>query len=919
MIEMVPHEDDHGHEHHHVTDYEPKPDSFNEVEPINPDLLSWYQQQDEVVFDVVPHSHLDYAWYRDREASKMREIEAFVKTVKVDRFTLEQMITAKEFVEGGGKRVKEDLLEMIRDERMELIGLYIQPEVFLSPEESTFWNIEFGQRAARELGGNPSSVAYIPDTFGFPDTMATMLKHAGVDSFLFERGFEQIDTIGAMFMLEGPDGSKVLAMPMQGGYSNAGGLTSVHDVDREAVSAEKYYEKQVDFATLAVRSLINRYGQRYKQIDMPHFLLMNGNDFTKPDEDLPRVLAGVQEKIRQEIPNFTIKTSSLENYAELVQRSIKPEQIKTYAGEMRSGKEHFVLRGIDSARMELKQFLHKVESRINDAGALVSHVLLARKYGLVGENEHATWQLVEAYQRAIEQVLPVLSHDTISGCGSDNAYPLPRSLMTGSFEAANQAARNAMAALANRLDTYGPYRHIERGQSFANMLPDARTALVEVPIQGDIEHATGLRAFVSVNGRETEIPVQIVQKRDIRYAVCALPMKGFSSANVRLEPTDKVQNGQEVRTFNGSFENECYTVDVLPNGTLHVVDKRSGVEVNGLIFEDQGDRGDEYNFCPVDGDVVRTTNDGKASVTVINDGPVFTEIKIDTELVVPKSLDAEQGADREVESLSADMTTIPISTKVRLIKGVDRVEFSTTVNNMARDHRLRVRFSAPNAANTVRAKEPYGMTRREALPIKGGKGWMEPHPVATSHQQGLLIAGDLALMSKGLPEYEAHADDNDMINGVSLTLLRSVGYLSRGNLSSRPGWAGPGSATPEAQLIGEHTFEYAIHTRGRQRDSDVIRQANDYTHKAEHGFEKAVLNGIINVESDGAVMSALRPTADGEAVLARFYNPSDEPTVVKLSGVFTTAVKCDALGEPLDDSDAHEFEMPKGIVTVRLS
>jgi hypothetical protein len=920
------HDDEHGH--HHVHDYEPQLEPLSVAEPIKPELLEWYRSQPEVIFDVVQHSHLDYAWYRDREASKMREVEAFVKTVKVDNFTLEQTITAKEFIEGGGKDLKKDLLDMIREGRMELIGHYIQPEVFASPEESTFWNIEHGRKTAEELGGKSPNVGYNPDTFGFPDTLPMMYKHAGINTFIFARGFEQIDTIGALFKWKSPDGSEILGVPMHGSYSNARGLVlemseidpALPDPEREDLERQQY-DEQVTYAAIAIRGLMNRFGDRFKQIDIPHFLVMKGDDFTKPDKNLAHILEGVQQKMRDDtgIENFQIRTSSLGNYADLAQRSIKRSRINTYEGELRSGKEMFVLRGTDSTRMPLKQLMHKVDSRIYDAGAAVAQLLLARKYGVISDNEHSTRQQTYSYLHAIEQILPVTSHDTILGCGSDNAYPLPLSLMSGAYETANQTVRNSTAAFANRMDTYGPYRHIERTQSFINLLPENRTALVEVPMQGDIEHASALKGFVTINNREVEIPVQIILKQDIRYAVCALPMAGMSAVNVRLEPVDSPATNHETREFNGTFENEFYTVDVLPNGTLQIIDKHSGTELKGLLFEDQGDRGDEYTFCHIDNDSVRTTADSIASYTVINDGPVFTEIQIDTNLVIPKSLDGEEGAVREVETRSANMTTVPISTKVRLIKGIDRVEFATTVHNTARDHRLRVRFDTPNAIDTVKAKEPYGMTIRSAVPISGGDGWVEPFPIATSHNQGIVTAGDLALFNKGLPEYEAFADDTGTINQVALTLLRSVGYLSRGNLATRPGWAGPGTATPEAQLPGEHTFEYAINLRGQQKNSNVIKQANDYIHKAEDGFENATLNGILNVQSDGAVMSALRPTIDGEAVIARFYNPNSEPTSVSLSGIFEHAVRCDAFGKPLDNIDAHQFEMPTGIVSVRLS
>ncbi len=917
---------------------------MSEIEPINPNVLDWYRKQDEVVFDVVPHSHLDYAWYRDRESSKMREIEAFVKTIKVDRFTLEQMITAKEFVEGGGKRIKQDLLNMIREGRMELISMYSQPDVFLSPQELEFWNFEFGEKVARELGGSPSIDKYLPDSFGQHENAPMIARHAGKRAMMSMRGFEHDWPV---FIWESPDGSEIPTFMIPGGYANAGGLVirtpeidaevkeTLHDEsltqearDKIIAALEKQRrQKRVDSAAVAIRRLMNRYGSRYMQVGLPHMLLMNGNDFTKPDEDLPEVLEGVQEKISKDLKlkNFKIRTSSLGNYVDLALDTVKLDKLPRYRGEMRHGREHYVLRGIDSARMYLKQRMHEVETRIYDAGALASLLALADRNNLIDyeKTDHEPWQQNEAYLRAIEQILPVGSHDTISGCGSDDAYPLPLSLMTGAYNSANQAARNSMAALANRTDTYGAWQHKERGQTFANLLPYDRTMLVELPLQGDLEHDQGLKAIVTDgHGNEIEYPTQIVQRVDSRYAICTVHVDGMSSVQVRLEATE----GRPYEKYlpeTTTFETDHYTLDVLPNGTLSILDKRTGTVMNGLAFEDQGDRGDEYNFCYIDDDEVRTTYDGQANVTVVNDGPVFTEIQIDTHMVVPKGLDGEPGAEREVETRSQDMVTVPISTKVRLYKdpSVDRIEFATTVRNTARDHRLRVLFDAPNAVDTVRAKEPYGLTTREAVPVKGGEGWMESQPIATSHSQGVVTAGDLMLLSRGLPEYEALTDDAGRINQVALTLMRSVGYLSRGNLATRPGWAGPGYATPDAQMIGEHTFEYAVNFGGQQRAGDVIAESQDYFHRAEHGFAGANLNGLFNVDmSKNVEMSTLRPTPEGDAVIVRFSNPDDEPAKIKLSGKFSSAVKANYNGEALEQTeDMREFTLPRGMVTIRLS
>lgn len=930
MSELLSHDDEHEHKHAHVL----PPDAAAGAEPVDPELLNWFREKDTVDFIVVPHSHLDYAWYRDRESSKMREIEAFVKTIKVDNFTLEQTITIKEFIEGGGERVKEDLLEMIRSGKMELIGMHTQPDVFLSPQELEFWNFEFGEKIARKLGGVPPRIKYLPDSFGEHENTPMVAKHAGMEAIMSMRGFQHDWPV---FIWESPDGSRVPTFMIPGGYANAGHLTDP-GVRRSSVSPERFYEMQVDAATLAVRGLMNKFGHRYKQIDFPHMLLMNGNDFTKPDADLPEVLEGVQEKIRTElgIKNFKIRSSSLGKYVDLALNTIDESKMQTYRGEMRSGKDHYVLRGIDSARMYLKQQMHQVETRIYDAGALSALFLLADKANLIKKNEiedededdgHQLWQQVLGYLRATELILPVGSHDTISGCGSDDAYPLPLSLMTGSYNAADQTARNSISALAGRVDTYGAFQHKEHDQTFANLLPYDRTVLVEVPMQGDLEHDRGLKVVaIYGDGRVAEYPAQIIQRPKSRYAICALPMTGMSSVQVRLEATDGAPF-EKVTPETSFFETDIYSLDVLPNGTVCITDKRTGSVAKGLIFEEQGDRGDEYTFCPADNDIVRTTSDSEAVVNIINDGPVFTDIEISTQLVVPDGLEGVEGTARAARARSQNMVTVPITTRARLFKNadIDRIEFSTTIDNKARDHRMRVLFDTPNATDTVRAKEPYGMTTRSAVPIPGGEGWMEPLPVATSHNQGLVTAGDLALFNRGLPEYEAVADDSGTINQVALTLLRGVGYLSRGDqgseLQTRPGWAGPGYATPDAQMIGKHTFEYAINLGGQQRAGDVIAQAKDYMHHAEHGFAGANINDLFTVKMSHKVeMSTLRPTADGEAVFVRFSNPEGESAMITLGGKFPTAVESNYDGTlPEQSVDMSEFELkPYSMVTVRL-
>ncbi|MHA1412213.1 MAG: hypothetical protein ACTSO4_06310, partial [Promethearchaeota archaeon] len=65
--------------------------------------------------------------------------------------------------------------------------------------------------------------------------------------------------------------------------------------------------------------------------------------------------------------------------------------------------------------------------------------------------------------------------------------------------------------------------------------------------------------------------------------------------------------------------------------------------------------------------------------------------------------------------------------------------------------------------------------------------------------------------NRGLPEYEALLDkDGNVI--LAITLLRCVGWLSRGDFESRRTDAGPSLYTPGAQCIGKHKFDLSLVT-----------------------------------------------------------------------------------------------------------
>jgi alpha-mannosidase len=166
-----------------------------------------------------------------------------------------------------------------------------------------------------------------------------------------------------------------------------------------------------------------------------------------------------------------------------------------------------------------------------------------------------------------------------------------------------------------------------------------------------------------------------------------------------------------------------------------------------------------------------------------------------------------------------------------------------------------------------------------------------------------VAAGPLALLTKGLPEYELRLVANRA--QLCLTLLRCVGVLSKpaGALATRPRSAGPQLPTPEGQCLGRHEVEYALVPRADLLDDvALLRESQDYrcgflTMPAPVHFDPALaLDGEL-------LFSCLKGAEDGDGLILRCFNPTETAACARIVGdVAVSSTRLDETGEqPLAD------------------
>ncbi len=358
------------------------------------------------------------------------------------------------------------------------------------------------------------------------------------------------------------------------------------------------------------------------------------------------------------------------------------------------------------------------------------------------------------------------------------------------------------------------------------------------------------------------------------------------------------------------IENEYFRIRAEPGGTLELIDKQTGVRYAGLNrILDGGDCGDSYNFCPPAED--RIVGARRKAVRVQR-GPVRQSLEIDLDLSLPV------GLTRDRKRRSPQRVTVPVTTRVTIFPGVERVEIHTSVENHAQDHRLRVHFPFPaerengviasdrrersnlllNRRGLLRRFAPrndtfpvarydghFEIVERPSIPPQDDTNWVErwrpevPQRTFTdlsTSRRGLMIA------NRGLPEVEVVAGRE-----IALTLLRCVGWLSRDDFPSRTGHAGPMLPLPGAQMEGRWEFDYAViphagNWRAAVREARAFEAPPRAVETDAHNGVLARSGSIVEATPPEFEISAIKLNEDGRGLVVRGWNSTDQPLKVVL-------------------------------------
>ncbi|MEA3346298.1 MAG: glycoside hydrolase family 38 C-terminal domain-containing protein, partial [Chloroflexota bacterium] len=701
--------------------------------------------KDKDAVTVVSETHWDRAWYvpfQEFRVRLVRLIDRLLDLLERDPdfhcFMLDgQMVVLEDYFAirpENRARVK----HFVQEGRLQVGPWYVLVDEFLVSPESMIRNLLIGWRMAEELGG-VMEVGYAPDTFGHIAALPQILAGFNLDNAVFWRGMgPEGEELGTEFEWIAPDGTSVLAIWMADGYHNVSNLgypIKWGDISQMRFDLELALE-QIERAVESARARANTSA----------LLLMNGIDHAEAQPELSQILAAARERF----PEIEFRHATLEDHIVQV-RAAQPE-LRKWSGEFNQGTYTSVLQGVYSTRMYLKQANHRVLTLLERYAEPLSGLAWA----LTGREGDPAF-LEEAWR----WVLRNHPHDDICGCSVDRVHEEMMYRFGQAEQIGRTIARDSFRSILREID----YTQREGlPMTLFNPLgwPRQDIALLEIPFDMGDPIADD---FQILDGDGQEIPYQklsdeprfwmeVLKGNAKRVVTVALPVNvsagGYTSYYVQPAAGDQPVMEKRLRVWERGAENDFVSLQIQPDGSFTLTDKGTGITYQGLNrFEDVEDAGDEYTYSPSLEGQTLTTEGLEATITRLQAGPLQATFRVGLDFRVPASL-SEDGQKRSEERVS-----LPISSKITLFADRPGVYISTTVDNRAKDHRLRALFPTPLRPEYSHADGHFAVIERE-IDLPEVTGW-EEDPSPTKHQRAFVDISDggagLALLNRGLPEY----------------------------------------------------------------------------------------------------------------------------------------------------------------------
>jgi alpha-mannosidase len=815
---------------------------------------------------VVSHTHWDREWYHPAERFRQRLVELIDELLddasKDGSFLLDgQTVVLEDYLEVRPERAS-DLSTALRDRRIEAGPWFVLADELIPGAEGLIRNLLAGKQTLRALRADAPPVLYCPDSFGHPAVLPELARGFDKALVIVWRGFggtrgPKLDTA----WWNGPSGERVLLYHLsRSGYELGANLPADLDAARDRWNRIR---KEIGARSATATSL-----------------LLNGADHHARQRELGDAL----KALRKAAAPDEVRPSSLADFARHISSRLSDRKLPTARGELRDSYGFtWTLQGTLASRTPQKRRYASAERElVRDVEPWIG---LASFYGN-DSRRHLT-------RAAWRPLLLCQPHDTLCGCSVDQ---VARAMDVRLDSVVAQAAGLRQDAL---LDLIRHDRDEGRGKPsdwrsvvlVRNRAPRPRSgvAIVEFSVKlADIPVGAGSK-HVQQGDEPRRVahpiwPVEPTQLLDVEetherteaprfYPDNDLVARIWSAVWVNEVPAYGVTSVQPDLNDDPSWTDERAIVKgrSMSNGRLNVRWDASGRitlespskrrAIRGLLdWESRTDLGDLYTPS-VRG---KKFSPRLAGTTVVHRGPLSAAIE--------QRWTFAKGTER-----------VDLRVRLMLDAGSDFLRIGLLGDNSALDHRLCVRFRTDVTGGATFADAAFGPIER-TVPQDGTASVKMEKVIATAplHRYVSLFNDKrgATLFSDGLTEYETRG------NEFVVTLMRSVGQLSRSDIPERPGHAGWPAPTPEAQCLGPFEAEFGLFLHGPRTAEtiDAIEKTADDVllpltgETLRSALEVAAPVTGFGLRGSGLAFSAAKESEDGAWLVLRCVNLLDQDT-----------------------------------------
>jgi len=863
---------------------------------------------------IISNTHWDRAWVYPFNETRLLLIEFMDNLLellendpKFHSFLLDsQTIAVEDYLEFRPE--KEELIKkFVKEEKLIVGPWYNLPEEYIVNGESLVRNLVVGHTQAEKLG-KVSKIGYTPFSYGQTSQMPQIYNGFDIDTIIFYRG---INTKKAEFVLEGPDGSRVLGCRF-GALSRFSYYFYVYRMAKFGMGRDEWWydwdrgtlpfrlnnenhphshyypldvqQEKLDMSVLPnqVKKLIDDESEHFST---SHIACMQGFDCSSPDLQ-ESLLVEESNKVAKEL-GHELFLGSLENFMNEMKKEIKDPEV--LYGENRNpsavGKWVHLMGDVISSRTKIKR---------RNAQGEVALQRYAEPFSTLG------WLAGGEYMKSVldkswKYLLQNHPHDNICGAGVDQMEKDMMYRFDQNEILSLGVMRRGLSAIVKQIDN-NDIDIDEAVITVFNPSPFDRTEVITFSVdlpdkskyQGySIRDAKDKPISFTETGRESfgtlvrnlqDISLQLRSQRvQLSAEFIDIPAFGYKTFLLKREEENINEISVEVKKESAEpiLENKFVRAIINKDGSLNILDKKTNKEFNNQnYYEETGEAGNPWIHSFPEDNQTFTTLNTEAKIKHLESSELLSKYLVEHKLNIPMGLDGEAGNYKR----SKETLEMIIETTYTLRKNQPFVEVHTIIDNKAEQHRVRAMFPTNLNVKVSSSEAAYDVIDRDIIPKETSPYYGKPTPQLPMHRFVDMSDGEngLTIFNDGIREYEAIRDDE---RTLALTLFR--GFTATQSPVIDQWDVYPWMKL--AQSLGTNEWKYAIYPhKGNWAEGNVYREVERFnlpiemSQSGKGGGELPKELSFVSVEPKEISLSTLKKAEKSDSLILRLFNPTEK-------------------------------------------